>query len=255
MGQATPIKILHYCWFGGKPMPDEVNVYMDSWRKFLPDFEIMRWDESNFDVGSVPFVKDAYQGEKWAFVSDYVRCYALYRFGGLYLDTDVEMIKGIDDLLGSSFMGFEHPGIVNPGLILYAAQPEMKFYEELLQRYGALNFEKSAMGKLASPILFTDLLREHGLKRKNMLQKVQDITIYPMEYFNPIGDDIASKPKITENTRAIHWYQASWYDPLDSKLFQYRKKHGHFWGTLRFTLRHPKAAWKRNKNKKTQEKY
>ena len=95
-------KILHYCWFGNNPLPAETVQYMESWKKFLPDFEIMRWDESNFDVHSVPFTEQAYKEKKWAFVSDYVRCYALYKYGGLYLDTDVEVIRRLDDLFDTS---------------------------------------------------------------------------------------------------------------------------------------------------------
>ena len=114
------VKILHYCWFGGAPLPESTVKYMETWKKFLPDYEIKRWDESNFDVNSVPFVAEAYAAKKWAFVSDYVRAYALYHEGGLYVDTDVEFIKGIDDLTGTSFIGFELVNCVNPGIILYA---------------------------------------------------------------------------------------------------------------------------------------
>ena len=201
MEEKSSIKILHYCWFGGKPLPKETIAYMESWKKYLPDFEIMRWDESNFNIETVPFVRDAYAEKKWAFVSDYVRCYALYNYGGLYLDTDVEAVKSIDDLLSSSFMGFEHPGIVNPGLILYADRARMPFYERLLEIYKSTAFSVDDLESITSPILFTRLLRESGLKNENVLQHIDDITIYPMEYFNPIGDDISSNPKITNNTR------------------------------------------------------
>lgn len=249
MKENNPVKILHFCWFGGNALPPETVEYMKSWKKFLPDFEIMRWDESNFDVNSVPFVKKAYEAKKWAFVSDYVRCYALYKYGGLYLDTDVQVVRKIDDLLVSSFLGFEHKDIVAPGLILYAKEPHTKLYEELLDIYSALDFEVDIMPQITSPVIFTGLLKSWGLKGDNSLQQVKDVTVYPMEYFNPIGDDITSQPKITENTRAIHWYNASWFNANDKILFNMRKKYGYKRGTLLFVLRHPIMAMRRKMNK------
>lgn len=242
-------KILHYCWFGNNPLPAETIKYMESWKKFLPDFEIMRWDESNFDVHSVPFTEQAYNEKKWAFVSDYVRCYALYKYGGLYLDTDVEVIRGLDDLFETSFVGFEHKNVVAPGLILYACEPETKFYRDLLKHYNNLTFDMSNINELTSPIIFTRMLLQMGLKQDNSLQMVEDIKVYPMEYFNPVGDNPASKPHVTANTRTIHWYQASWYSKLDADLLNKRKKYGRFWGTILFIMRHPVAAIQRKSGK------
>lgn len=252
----APIKILHYCWFGGNPLPEATLEYMKSWRQFLPDFELMLWDESNFDVHSVPFVEQAYKEKKWAFVSDYVRSYALYKYGGLYLDTDVQIIKSLDDLFSSSFAGFEHTDVVAPGLILYADRPELHFYGKAMEMYGSLSFSVEEMHKITSPILFTDLLCDMGLRKDNSLQQVDGITIYPMEYFNPIGEDKYAKPTVTENTRSIHWYDASWYSDELTELFRKRKRFGYFWGTLFFSVMHPIAALKRRrynkaKNQKT----
>ena len=158
-------KILHYCWFGNNPLPAETVQYMESWKKLLPDFEIMRWDESNFDVHSVPFTEQAYKEKKWAFVSDYVRCYALYKYGGLYLDTDVEVIRRLDDLFDTSFVGFEHKNVVSPGLILYACEPETKFYRDLLKHYNNLTFDMGNINELTSPIIFTRMLLQRGLSK------------------------------------------------------------------------------------------
>lgn len=242
-------KILHYCWFGNNPLPAETVQYMESWKKFLPDFEIMRWDESNFDVHSVPFTEQAYKEKKWAFVSDYVRCYALYKYGGLYLDTDVEVIRRLDDLFDTSFVGFEHKNVVSPGLILYACEPETKFYRDLLKHYNNLTFDMGNINELTSPIIFTRMLLQMGLKQDNSLQTVEGIKVYPMEYFNPVGDNPADKPHITCNTRTIHWYQASWYGKVDADLLKKRKKYGRFLGTLLFILRHPVAAIQRKAGK------
>lgn len=247
-----PVKILHYCWFGGAPLPKETVEYMKSWTEFLPDFEIMRWDESNFDLDSVEFVRDAYDAKKWAMVSDYVRFYALEKYGGLYLDTDVQMIRGVDDLIKSSFVGFERKDIVAPGLILYAKQPNMQFYSELIDIYKHTVFDLKNINEITSPVITTRLLKEWGLKCDNTLQQVRDVTVYPMEYFNPIGENISSRPEITENTRSIHWFQASWFSKIDLELFNLRKKFGYKIGTVIFVFKHPIAAIKRkfDKNKR-----
>lgn len=250
MGHKEPVKILHYCWFGGNPLPPETVSYMESWKKYLPDFEIMRWDESNFDVHSVPFVEEAYTAKKWAFVSDYVRCYALYHYGGLYLDTDVEIIRDLYDLFDTSFVGFEEPEIVAPGLILYAKKNNELFYYDLLQYYQTLHFSVDNMDSFTSPIIFTKLLSEIGLKKDNSLQCIAGITVYPMEYFNPIGAEKTAKPIVTHNTRTIHWYSASWLQTLDAKLWHLRKRYGHKKGNFLFSILHPFAAWKRYKKRK-----
>lgn len=238
------IKILHYCWFGGAPLPGSAVKYMETWKKFCPDYTVKRWDESNFDVNSVPFVAEAYAAKKWAFVSDYVRAYALYREGGLYVDTDVEFVRGIDDLTGTSFMGFESPDIVNPGLILYAAAPHEEFFGEILKRYEGLHFSVGEMRDLTSPKIFTELLAERGLRLDNTLQRVGDITVYPMEYFQPMGMKW-ERVNATENTRSIHRYDASWMDRREKQYLHYRKHYGERAGKVLYIFRHPILAWKR----------
>lgn len=242
------VKKLHYCWFGGNDMPDYVKSYMNTWLTYCPDFEIKRWDETNFDIHCNLFVEQAYKEKKWAFVSDYVRCYALYTEGGLYVDTDVEFIRPINNLLTTSFLGYERHDVVSPGLILYAKNAHSSFYEKLLKKYDILEFSLERMHELTSPIIFTDLLRAEGLKCDNSLQVINDITVYPMEYFNPIGEIISSKPVITENTYTIHHFQASWFSDSDKNYFNFKKKHGEFWGRAFFILRHPVIAIKKKLN-------
>ena len=237
------VKILHYCWFGGNPLPESTKRYMETWKKFCPDYVIKRWDESNFGVNSVPFVAEAYAAKKWAFVSDYVRTYALYHEGGLYVDTDVEFVKGIDDLTGTSFMGFELPDIVNPGLILFAKVPHEEFFGEILKRYANLSFDEKAMSNITIPILYTQLLSESGLLLNNSLQRIGNITVYPMEYFQPMGSE-RHKLEITENTRSVHHYDASWLSEADRTYFQYRMKFGQGVGKMIFCFIHPIYAWK-----------
>ncbi|MDE6401721.1 MAG: glycosyl transferase, partial [Clostridiales bacterium] len=235
-----PIKTLHYCWFGGNPLPKSAVEYMKSWEKFCPDFEIKRWDETNFDVESVPFVKEAYAAKKYAFVADYVRTLALYNEGGLYVDTDVEFIKPIDDLTETSFMGFENPEVVAPGLILYACEPKHEIYGKILDHYNNLKFDDSIKSQISSPKIYTEILERFGLKKDNSLQTVGNIKIYPTEYFQPLGDKrYGLKKRITENTRTIHHYDASWVDKKERQLYLLKVRHGNFWGKAIFAFRHP----------------
>ena len=136
-------KIIHYCWFGGKPLPKLAKKCIASWKKFCPDYEIKEWNESNFDLNSCTYVKEAYDSKKYAFVSDYARFWILHRYGGVYFDTDVELLKSIDDILADgAFMGVENfvaeqnkaKISINPGLGI-AAEPGMLIYQEILDFY------------------------------------------------------------------------------------------------------------------------
>lgn len=242
-------KIIHYCWFGGNPFPASATEYMKSWQKYCPDFTLKRWDESNFDIHTVPFVEEAYTAKKWAFVSDYVRTFALYEQGGLYVDTDVEFIRPIDDLLGSSFAGFETHDVVAPGLILYAHEPKTEFYKKLLDKYNGLHFDEQSMNEVISPKIYTEMLESMGLKKDNSLQKVGGVTIYPMEYFQPWGENWRKK-KITSNTRTVHHYDASWLDKTEKEYYCWKKTYGEFWGRVLFSIKHPKCAWQKYRNSK-----
>lgn len=243
------IKILHYCWFGGNPLPPSVVKYMESWKKFCPDFELKLWDENNFDVHSVPFVHEAYEAKKWAFVSDYVRTYALYEEGGLYVDTDVEFIKPIVDLIENSFIGFETPDIVNPGLILYAKVPKQDFFGKVLKHYNQLHFSDEVKSEISSPNIYTKILKEEGLILDNSLQQVGEIIVYPTEYFQPLGDSrYGLKKQFTVNTRTIHHYDASWLNKIEKEYYFLRKKYGNFWGKVFFTFKHPIIAFNKLKN-------
>ena len=136
------VKKIHYCWFGGKKLPKSVEDCIKTWKKFLPDYEIKQWNESNFDVNSFPFVKEAYESKKWAFVSDYVRIYALYNEGGLYLDTDVKILKDPTDVLNKEVvLGYEDSGYVGTAMI-YAQNPQNKYIKAILDYYGKIVVEK-----------------------------------------------------------------------------------------------------------------
>ncbi len=217
-------KVIHYCWFGRNPLPASAQKCIASWRKFLPDYEIREWNEDNFDVNIIPYTAQAYQARKWAFVSDYARMWILYHHGGLYFDTDVEIIAPMDDIIcRGAFMGIEVPGApgelpkVAPGLGL-GVEPNHPIYRALLDHYATQQF-MDAEGRILGGTVVThntQVLAEHGLQPTNDLQQVDGIWIYPIDYFNPL-DDATGRLNKTANTRSIHWYSKTWvnnYGPV-----------------------------------------
>ena len=210
-------KIIHYCWFGRNPLPESAVKCIDSWKKFFPDYEIKEWNEDNFDVNIIPYTREAYEAKKYAFVSDYARMWILYHHGGLYFDTDVEVIKSMDDIVARGpFMGIEVEAtsgttpLVAPGLGL-GVNPGLGLYKEILEYYAPLHFlsEDGSFNQVTVVKHVTNVLVENGLKQTNELQEVAGVWIYPREYFNPL-DDNTGKLVITENTRSIHWYTKTW---------------------------------------------
>ena len=211
-------KVIHYCWFGRNPLPESAVKCINSWKKYFPDYEIKEWNEDNFDVNIIPYTKEAYSVKKYAFVSDYARFWVLYRYGGLYFDTDVEVIKSMDDIIErGSFMGVEVPAVVDkvvpsvaPGLCLGSSSGN-SIYKSILDLYNGLHFilDDGSFNTFAVVPITTEILKQRGLKACNLVQKVEDIWIYPQDYFNPF-DDATGKLKLTENTRSIHWYSKTW---------------------------------------------
>lgn len=214
-------KIIHYCWFGKKPLPPLAVKCLESWKKYFPDYEIKRWDEDNFDVNIIPYTKEAYDASKYAFVSDYARFWILYRYGGLYFDTDVEVIKPMDDIIAhGSFMGCETMPdklttiSVAPGLGL-GAIPELNLYKEILDVYNKLHFigKDGSYNQKTVVSYTTEILFNHGLKNSKDIQKCADVWVYPIDYFCPISVK-DGKLRITDNTRSIHHYSQSWQSPV-----------------------------------------
>lgn len=221
-------KVIHYCWFGGKPLPKSAIKCIESWKNFFPDYEIKEWNESNYDVGKNPYLSMTYEAKKYAFVSDYARFDILYNFGGIYFDTDVEVIKSFEDILeNGSFMGCEEESgetfAINPGLGI-ASEKGLPLYRSVLDFYDSLgekDREKIVSRGFVVPKT-TEILVAKGLKQKREIQCVDGITIYPKEYFNPL-DSATGKLSLTEQTRSIHWYTASWLSPtkrLRSKILK-----------------------------------
>ncbi|KGN87313.1 glycosyltransferase family 32 protein [Porphyromonas gulae] len=214
-------KIIHYCWFGPKPFPPLAQQCLESWQRYMPDYEIRLWSEDTFDVNSIPFVRDAYRHGKYAFVSDYARLWALYRYGGVYLDTDVELIRSVDDLCQhGGWIGRELPGWgapdkypVNLGLG-FALPKEHPWLKELLDIYDRMDFpdpnDKSSVITIVHVV--TDMLEEKGLSMDNSYQQIEDVHIYPTEYFCP-KNYYTRVTTITDHTYSIHHYVASWMPP------------------------------------------
>lgn len=214
-------KVIHYCWFGGKPLPKLAKKCIRSWQKYLPDYKIVEWNESNFDVNMIPYTEQAYKAGKYAFVSDFARFWILYNQGGLYFDTDVEVIRDMNHIIADGpFMGCENSVeeakqrgtmlCVAPGLGL-GALPGMKLYKDLIDFYRSLNFTNPDGSPILTTVVdyTTDLLKSHGLTLTSDIQKVAETNIYPVDYFCPIHDDSLSLD-ITPNTVSIHHYAGSW---------------------------------------------
>ena len=211
-------KKIHYCWFGRNPLPESALKCIASWRKYLPGYEIIEWNEDNFDVNAITYTAQAYEAKKYAFVSDYARFKILYDHGGLYFDTDVEVIRPIDDIIAKGpFMGFEiNPadgkdiGNVAPGLGL-GVNPGNGLYNDILDTYSTFSFlNPDGSLNLKTIVKYTtEILAGHGLKPTSGIQYVAGTYIYPADYFNPL-DDATGRLHITDNTRTIHWFAKSW---------------------------------------------
>lgn len=218
-------KIIHYCWFGGNPLPPMALRCIESWKKYFPEYEIKQWDESNFDVNIIPYTQQAYAAKKYAFVSDYARFWILYKYGGLYFDTDVEVIKSMDDIINKGpFMGCEKSYTkgatpnklgVAPGLGL-GVNPGLGLYKEILNLYSTLDYNSSNNKTVVS--YTTELLCQKGLTNTPDIQAVEGVYIYPKDYFCPM-DYKTGKLEKSENTRSIHHYSASWHGPKE-KLYE-----------------------------------
>jgi len=223
-------KVIHYCWFGGSPLPPLALKCIESWKKFAPEYEIKEWNESNFDVNVIEYTKEAYSLKKFAFVSDYARFWILYNYGGIYFDTDVELIKCIDPIIANGpFMGCElwttqsfvdvSPVNAGLGIGVYAKHP---LYKEFLDLYQNKHFTLSQPGTPQETVvtIISNHLKNYGLIKNNSIQCCQDILIYPKDYFCPIFPT-DNKLKITENTVSIHHYAASWTTKQKKTLLQW----------------------------------
>ena len=220
-------KIIHYCWFGNKPMPSSVDKYIESWKKYLPDFKIMCWNEENFDVASSPYVKSAYEAGKYAFVSDYARLYALKMYGGVYLDIDVQVMKNFDKLLEyEGIYCFESSEKVMTAFM--AASKDNSLINQFLEYYAERKFDLDKLEPNTVPL--TSLLVERGLVLNDKNQVLNsNICVFSNEYFNAY-DFTKAAFRITENTYTVHHCLGSWCSPKDRLLFKLKHILSHILG-------------------------
>jgi len=204
-------KTIHYCWFGRNPLDELSLKCIESWKKYCPDYEIVKWTEDNYDVTKNKYMYDAYINKKWGFVPDYARLDIIYEHSGIYLDTDVEIIRNFDGLLeNTAFVGFEDEKGVNFGSG-FGAEKGLKVIKKIMREYEKIEFIKQdgSLNLTPSPKYQTDYLLKNGLKLDNSYQKIDGITIYPTEYFNP-KDWFSGKIIPSNNTYSIHHFNASW---------------------------------------------
>lgn len=203
-------KKIHYCWFGGNSLPELAIKCIESWKKHCPDYEIIEWNENNFDINCCDYVKEAYDAKKWAFVSDVVRLYALVNYGGIYMDTDVEVLKSLDDILKyEAVSGFENEKSIPTGLM--GCKKNQKLFEELLHEYDNIHFlkEDGTLDMTTNVVRITTLCLKYGLKLNNTFQIVNGFALFPNDYFCP-KDYLTKKINLTENTYTIHHFDGSW---------------------------------------------
>ncbi len=204
-------KVIHYCWFGKGKLPRLAQKCIESWKKHCPGYEIICWNEDNFDINCNRYAKEAYEAGKWAFVSDYVRLKVLYDMGGVYFDTDVELIKPIDSLISKGgYMGFERDGVVSSGLG-FACEKGNKLIGFLLEDYNEIPFvlPDGSYDLTPCPNRNTEKMIKLGFDASNKNQIFMEMQIFPEEYLCPM-DYYTGKKRITPNTYSIHHYSASW---------------------------------------------
>lgn len=218
-------KIIHYCWFGGGKMPEEFESYINSWRKYCPDYEIIEWNEKNYDVYKNEYIRQAYEDKKWAYVSDYARLDVVYQYGGIYLDTDVELVKSLDELLGEvAFCGIENMKNVNFGLGFGSIKGN-SVIRDIMELYEKIQWDG---GKVPCTYYQTEVLKKYGFVENNGFQRLKYITVLPAECLCA-KSILTRKIRITPRTYAIHHFAATWYD-----FSEWEKKRLEFWERLNY---------------------
>lgn len=218
-------KIIHYCWFGRKPKPELAEKCIKSWKKFCPDFEILEWNEENFDVSAAPqYVRQAYESKRWAFVSDFVRLKALTEMGGIYMDTDVEVVKPLDPYLKhQAFAGFERINGVQTGLL--ACEKGFPLFLDFLKHYDTASFlkEDGSPDITTNVEVLTNLCQSRGLVFNDKFQVVDGLAIYPRKFFCPV-DFETEKLHRTRKTVTIHWFAGSWHTEEELEAMREEKR-------------------------------
>lgn len=214
-------RIIHYCWFGGNPLPEEAVRCIESWKKYCPDYEIREWNESNFDIHKYKYAKQAYGKKKYAFVSDVARFDILFQYGGIYLDTDVELLRPIDSFLDQeAFAGYGQSGKICTGLI-FGATAGNPLIQDALSYYTHNEFLlKNGLPNTTTVVtIFSEILSKHGFSLDGHFCQNPLLTLYPWDYFDPLNFD-TKQMRITENTYSIHHYACSWKSERDMRVYK-----------------------------------
>ncbi len=204
-------QVIHYCWFGGKPLPMLAKRCIATWKKFCPDYEIKRWDESNFDIKSHPFLKAAYEAKEWSFVSDYARLKIVYENGGVYLDTDVKLLKSLDPLLEKNpcYIGVQQHGLCVATGLGFGAVRHSRAVKLMLEQYDGVIFTSENKRRLTCPWLNMAAVEAMGYQYSDGVVKLPDITVYPPSYFDPITSGKYDN-LLSDNSFSIHLGSMSW---------------------------------------------
>ena len=206
-------KIIHYCWFGRGEMPELALKCIESWHKYMPDYEYKLWNEDNFDINCNAYVREAYEARKFAFVTDYVRLYALYTEGGIYMDTDVEVLKPYDDLLGlTAFTGYEGSKTYPPVTGTMASEARGEWVTEQLSAYDKAHFVNpdGSLDLTTNTARISEIMRKGGFVQDGKKQVYKDMHIFPVDYFCP--RQTTGEVFKTENTYCDHHFIGSWTD-------------------------------------------
>ena len=218
-------KIIHYCWFGRNPLPELAVKCIESWKRFLPDYEIKEWNEDNYNVHKIPYISQAYNAKKYAFVSDYARFDILYQYGGIYFDTDVEVLKDLTPIIEQgAFMGIECVGAINAGLGM-SSLATTEIFKEILDSYAVDNFlnDDGSMNLKTVVVRVSDIFKKYGFSNDEAIQNVKGYIIYPTEYFCPKNYKTRLLT-LTEKSYTIHHYDGSWCSESEKRRSMFREK-------------------------------
>lgn len=205
-------KIIHYCWFGKGEIPVKCRKWMESWEKYCPDYKIIKWSEDNYDVHKSRYMGQAYDMRQWAFVSDYARIDIINEYGGVYLDTDVELIRNLDELLrNDAFCGFENSQLVAYGLG-FGSKKNNCILTEIKEYYDSRSFQQKDgnLDKRSCPYIQTEIMEKHGLKKNGEFQIVDGMTVLPLRILCGMSSHSFRTLRDLSCTYAIHHYTASW---------------------------------------------
>ena len=228
-------KIIHYCWFGRAEKGERIQSYIKGWKKILPDYQIIEWNEDNFDINCNTYVKEAYEHRKYAFVSDVARVYALNEYGGIYLDTDVEIRQSLTPFLNHKMiLAYESESLLMTGFM--AASKKNPNIKQLLDSYEHRKFvqQDGTLNMTANTVYLTNMMKEKGLSYSADIQVLNDGTaIYPLNIFGAFDADNSSFV-ITPETVLVHWCMASWSNTSFRILFRMKRMLSSILGRRRY---------------------